>query len=91
MTMEDRMGALVDHYTDDDGVFHAIRAANEFLGVFHAFGGYSHPHSVDRRVELAYATGVAVGANGVFDETSLHQIALHLLLGVSAFEDVSDA
>jgi len=87
---DEKVDALIAHYTND-GVFHALRAVNDFLGVFHAFGGYDQVDREFRRIELAYATGVAVGANGAFDETSLHQVALHLLCGVSAFEDVSDA
>ena len=91
MRNNEKRDALITHYTDENGLFHAHRAVREFLEVFYAFGGYDHPYCKERRVELAYANGIAMGANGNFDDLARREFANSLLWGVFAFGGADDA
>jgi len=91
MRNSEKRDALIAHYTDEDGLFHGNRAVSEFIDVFYAFAGHDHPYREERRVELAYANGIATGANGNFDGLARRELALYLLWGVFAFGGADDA
>jgi len=91
MTTKEKRNALIAHYTDDDGVFHAFRAADDFTEVFYAFGGHDHPDGPRRFAELSFADGIALGAGGNCDGTARWLFANALLWGVFAFGGADDA
>lgn len=83
-TQTDKRDALIAHYTDEDGVFHALRAVAEFREVFRVFGGYRLADCADRRAELALACGIAIGASGGCDDLARQSLASALVWAVRA-------